>query len=133
MSRENAEQLVRQIVAAWNDRDVDGFLAHFDVDCEVVFPPDVPEPGPFRGRDALRGWVEGFLAAWESHTVELVELTDANPWTVATLRLKAQGQSGIAFEDTGDAHVFEFRDGMVLRWRNYSDRDEALEAVGLQE
>jgi hypothetical protein len=35
--------------------------------------------------------------------------------------------------DETDAHVFTFSDGSVTRWRNFSDRSEALEAAGLSE
>ena len=61
---------VANLVDAWNERNVDGFLRFFDANCEVVFRPEVPEPGPFRGHVQLREWTEGFLAAWESHRVE---------------------------------------------------------------
>jgi hypothetical protein len=70
-------------------------LALFDPECEVIFSPEVPEPGPFHGHTELRGWAEGFLET--------------------------------------DAHVFTFSNGKVTRWRNFSDRSEALEAAGLRE
>ena len=46
MSQEKVKT-VANLVDAWNERNVDGFLRFFDADCEVVFPPDVPEPGAF--------------------------------------------------------------------------------------
>jgi ketosteroid isomerase-like protein len=129
MASENVEAVDR-ILAAWNRADVDGFLSWFDPDCEVVFRPEVPEPGPFRGRDALRGWVEGFLSAWESYSAEIVEAGEPGETFVAVaVRLEGTGQgSDIAVEQT-DWHVFEFREGRVLRWQNVSTREEALEAA----
>jgi hypothetical protein len=45
MSHENVE-LVRRLADAWNRSDVEAVLALFDSECEVVFSPEVPEPGP---------------------------------------------------------------------------------------
>ena len=58
---------VDRLVEAWNRSDVDAILALFDPECEVVFPPEVPEPGPFHDHAELRQWAEGFLSAWEGH------------------------------------------------------------------
>ena len=117
---------MRSAIGAWNDRDVDGFLGCFDEACEVTFPPDVPEPGPFRGRDELRSWVLGFLAAWERYSAEIVEL-DVGPSEVfLELHLGGVGTgSSIEIEQT-DFHLMEVERGVITRWRNYADRDAAL-------
>jgi ketosteroid isomerase-like protein len=132
MSQENVE-VVTRLVEAWNRADVEAILALFHPECEIVFPPEVPEPGPFRGHAELRGWVEGFLAAWESHRAEVVELTVEDEVVLAMLHLTGRGsQSGIEMDET-DAHLFTFRGGKVISWRNFSQRSEALEAAGLKE
>ena len=132
MSEENVE-IVARLVDAWNQANVEAMLALFDPECEVIFPPEVPEPGPFHGHTELREWAEGFLAAWESHHAEVVELIEADHSIVAILHLIGQGSgSGIEMDET-DAHVFTFRDGKVTRWRNFSDRAKALEGAGLQD
>ena len=46
MSQENVE-IVRRLVGAWNRGNIDTLLGFFDPDCEVTFPPEVPEPGDF--------------------------------------------------------------------------------------
>jgi ketosteroid isomerase-like protein len=132
MSQENVE-VVTRLVEAWNAADVEAILVLFHVECEVVFPPEVPEPGPFRGHAELRGWIEGFLAAWESHRAEVVEVTVEDGVVLAMLHLTGRGsESGIEMDET-DAHLFAFRDGKVISWRNFADRTEALEAAGLSE
>ena len=124
-------QLVDRVIEAWNSGDVEAFLAYFDSDCEVVFSPDVPEPGPFRGRAELRQWVEGFLAAWEFHRAEPVEIRDTDEGVFASLHLVGRG-SGSAIEmDETDAHLFAIREGRIVRWRNFQTRAQALEAAGL--
>jgi ketosteroid isomerase-like protein len=132
VSQENVE-VVANLVDAWNERNVDDFLRFFDANCEVVFPPEVPEPGPFRGHSQLREWIEGFLAAWESHRAEVVELIETDDTALAMLRLTGLGtSSGITMEET-DAHVFVFRGGRIASWHNFANRSDALEAAGLRE
>jgi uncharacterized protein len=132
MSEENV-QIVRELAEAWNRGDVEAFLATFASDCEVIFPPDVPEPGPFHGQAELRGWIDGFLAAWDHHHADVVDPTSAGDEVVVALHMTGRGKgSGIAMDET-DWHVFTIQDGKVARWRNFNDRDEALEAAGLWE
>jgi len=95
--------------------DIAAFLSQFDPDCEVVFPPDVPEPGPFHGHAELKQWVDGFLAARESH------------------RAGGRG-SGIGVDlDQQDARVFTIQEGRIARRQNFNARVEALEAAGMSE
>jgi hypothetical protein len=44
-------EVVRGMLEAWNSGDVEDVVRFFDPDCEVTFRPQVPEPGPFHGRD----------------------------------------------------------------------------------
>jgi ketosteroid isomerase-like protein len=132
MSQENVK-VVASLVEAWNGADAEAILTLFHPDCEVIFPPEVPEPGPLRGQTELRAWVEGFLAAWEFHHAEVVELTGEGDIVLAMLHLTGRGSgSGIEIEET-DAHVFSFRNRKITHWRNFSQRSEALEAAGLSE
>src|SRR3954451_25038821 len=105
MSQANVE-VVTRLVEAWNEADVEAILALFHAECEVVFPPEVPEPGPFHGHAELKQWVDGFLAAWESHRAEVVEVMDAGDDVVAVLHMVGRGSgSGVELDET-DAHVF---------------------------
>ena len=132
MSQENVE-IVYRVVDAWNRGDIDAFLSLFDPECEVVFSPEVPEPGPFHGHAELRQWVEGFLAAWESHRAEVVEVMEAGIWIVSVLHIAGRGSgSGVDLDET-DTHVFTIREGRIARWQNFNTRAEALEAAGLSE
>jgi uncharacterized protein len=132
MSQENVE-IVRQLVRAWNDGNVDTLLRFFDHDCEVIFRPDVPEPGPFHGHAELRRWAEGFMSAWDTHQAHVVETHDLGDRIVVSLHMVGRGGgSGVEMEET-DAHLFVIRNGKIVRWQNFLDCSQALEAVGLSE
>jgi ketosteroid isomerase-like protein len=131
MSQENVE-IVRRLVEAWNEGNVDTFLSFFDHDCEVIFSPEVPEPGPFRGHAELRQWAQGFLAAWQSHQAEVIETQAARDMVVVSLHLVGRGGgSGVEMEET-DAHLLTFRNGRIVHWHNFVDYSEALEAAGIR-
>jgi ketosteroid isomerase-like protein len=128
-----SHELVYRLVEAWNRSDVEAIVALFDPECEVIFPPDVPEPGPFYGRGELRRWADGFLAAWEVHHSEVVEMVDAGNSVVAVLHQAGRGVgSGVELDEI-DAHVFTIREGRIVRWQNFSERADALESVGLRD
>ncbi len=132
MSQENVE-VVRRAVEAWNARDAEGFVELFDPDAEVIFPPEVPEPGPFHGQAEIMQWTEGFLAAWDQYHASIEELIEAGHDVVAVLHQQGRGRGSDLETDETDAHVFTISEGKVRRWRNYGTREEALEAVGLSE
>jgi hypothetical protein len=131
VSSENVE-VVRKAIAAWNAGDVDDWLEFFTPDIEVVFPADVPEPGPFHGRDELRAWAEGFMAAWEDYQAEIRQAVPAGEQVVIALYQRAHGRGARIEMDQTDWHVFSVRDGKVARWRDYWTQAEAFEAAGLR-
>jgi hypothetical protein len=132
MSEENVE-VIHGVVEAWNHADVDAFVAFFDPDCEVVFRPEVPEPGPFHGHAELRQWVEGFLAAWEFHRAEVVDIRPTDGGAFASLHFVGRGSGSSIEMDETDAHVFAFKERRIVVWRNFQAPEEALEAAGLSE
>jgi ketosteroid isomerase-like protein len=132
MSQENVE-VVRQLVRAWNGGNVDTLLRFFDPDCEVIFRPEVPEPGPLHGHAELRRCAEGFMSAWDTHQAQVVETHDLGDRVVVSLHLAGRGDgSGVEMEET-DAHLFAIRNGKIVRWQNFLDCSEALKAAGLSE
>jgi ketosteroid isomerase-like protein len=125
-------QVVRHAIDAWA-RNLDDFLAFFAPDCEVMFRPDVPEPGPFRGRDQLRGWAVGFRQVWESQELEILELTASGDDVFVLLRLVSHGVGSGIDTDEAFPFVFTIRDGLITRWRGFVEVDEARSAAGLAE
>ena len=73
------------------------------------------------------------MAAWQSHHAEVVETHLARDTVVASLHLAGRGGgSGVEMEEM-DAHLFTIQNGRIVRWQNFADHSEALEAVGLSE
>jgi ketosteroid isomerase-like protein len=124
-------ELIRRVLEAWSRRDLDEFLSCFDPACEVVFSPNVPEPGPFHGRDELRGWAEGFTSAWEQQKADIEEAESAQGDLYVLVRTTSHG-AGSGIEDVATfPFVFTVRNGLITRWRGFVDGDEARQAAGL--
>jgi ketosteroid isomerase-like protein len=83
--------------------------------------------------DTYEGFVEvmrDWLSAWERPlTIELDELIESGDQMLALVRWKGRGKgSGAEMEGSG-AHLWTFRDGLVVHYRVFRDRDEARAAL----
>jgi ketosteroid isomerase-like protein len=87
----------------------------------------------YRGREAAfaayRAWVE----SWEDYRREPREVVDLGDRILILLRESGRGKgSGVPVE-ASLAMLLTFRSGRVVRHREFSDWQQALEAVGLTE
>ena len=132
MSEENVKvgEPVRRLLAALNKRDWDAFSA--ELDPEMEYTP-VEEQVVYRGPEAATRYVEGWLEAWETFSVEAeeVESTPAENRAFSAIRMRGTGKgSGVEIDERG-FWVYELRGGRLYRISEYNDRAEALEAAGL--
>ena len=132
MSRENVET-VRASWRALADGGLDALTEFWDpeIDWRAIegAPDDV---GEMRGREAVRRYLQDWVDTFDGLTVvaeELLELDDRR--VVAVLRVSGRAKlSGIETE-LRLAVVYSLRDGKIVRGREYIDREQALEAVGV--
>ena len=100
--------------------------AFYDADCEY-YP--VEEADVIRGRDALIHWNRRWFEIWTELDVSIDEIVSIGDVVLAAVTVRARGgESGLEVSQR-IFHVFEMRDGKVLRMREYVDRAEALEAA----
>jgi hypothetical protein len=118
MSQENLE-LLRCFIEAFNRGDLEAAIALADPPREfesvpsVDFPPDLA--------DVQRG-------------PEVHELIDAGRQVVVSATFRGRGkQSGAEASREGVWGVWAVRDGSLVRFQGFTDRDAALEAAGLRE
>jgi ketosteroid isomerase-like protein len=132
MSQENIE-LVRRRFNAFNRGDLAAMIELTDPDAIWWDRADDPWGAiPHRGRDACMQHLEEILEDAELQA-DPEEFIDAGDRVVVAVHLAGRGRtSGAAFEEH-EFHVFTLRDGKVTETREYRDRAEALEAVGLKE
>jgi ketosteroid isomerase-like protein len=61
------------------------------------------------------------------------ELIDAGDFVVVTFRLTGHGRASGAPIDEDEVHVFQLRNGKIIELREFSEKADALKAVGLAE
>ena len=133
MSDEN-EEVVRQVVGAFNRRDLAAMTQWFapEVEWEPGGPAAVERP-LYRGRDEV---ASAFAATWETWEVFHVEesevraLGDSVVW-LGSARLRGDA-SHVDFDQPFAVH-FLVRGGKVLRFRGFVTWQAALEAAELSE
>jgi ketosteroid isomerase-like protein len=132
MSQENMET-VRRAVEAVNRRDLAGYLACCTEDVELRTPL-VDVAGAYRGADGIRQFFTDIEDSGPDFRldVERVEAVDANR-VIAFMQADVSGRvSGVPI-GIPTTNVYELVGGKIKRVRVFSDRAEALEAVGLRE
>ena len=139
MSQENVE-IVRQLLEMFAKReheDVFGFYApDIEWDASNVRRVGIDDlAGVYRGHDGVRTYWRRWLQAWSDLEFEVQDVLDAGDDVVVLIRNQRQWgrRSGIAVEMPPYGLVFTVRDGKVVRWRNFTDQESALEAAGLSE
>jgi ketosteroid isomerase-like protein len=132
MSRENVE-VVRAAMEAFGRRDVAAFRALLAPDAEIVPVRAALEGTVYRGPDPASEYFAAVEESWEDLAWDTEEIRDDADWVLVLGRIRARGRGSGAALDVRAAWVARFRDGLISGLRVYSDRAEALKAVGLSE
>ena len=129
MSRENVE-VVREFYEACVRDDLDDALTRCDPD--VVYKP--AQEAASHGREAVRAAWERWVSDVERLEAAAEEFLDSGNCVVLVVLFRGRGRrSGIEV----DARFYEVfnvdGEGRILRWEEFTDRSQALEAAGLSE
>jgi ketosteroid isomerase-like protein len=123
---------VREFIRAFNERDLDAFVAVLDPDVELH-----SMKGLRKGREAARVWATRAPGGVQQ-TIELEQLyeegLESGGGTAVALikRVWHWDEDGSAAGDDEMAWLFELRDHRIRSWRPYEDRVEALRAGGFR-
>jgi ketosteroid isomerase-like protein len=134
MSQENVET-ARRCLDALNRRDVEGYIACCTDDVELR-TATVALEGAYVGAEGIRRFFYDIQDTAPDFHLEIERLEAVGPDRVlgfarGTVSGRSSGvtlDEGIPFGD-----VWDFADGKVSRIEVFTDRQEALEAVGLRE
>ena len=134
MSQENVE-IVREIYAHMNRRNWTAILAAYDDEIVMVVHESVgPEPGVFRGRDAVGRWFgDWFLAFGKDYRFELEEIRSVGARVFVVARHHGHGRSSGADVEQVNAQLVRLHQGKIVQVELYGSATEALEAAGLTE
>jgi ketosteroid isomerase-like protein len=134
MSQENVE-VVRDSLKALDDGGVDAIAEfwHPEISWRAI-EGALDDVGEMEGIEAARLYVQDWLDTFDDFSVVPEELLNIDDDRVIAIQ-RASGRAKLSGIDTQlrYAVVYTLRGGRIVRCREYADRKEALEAVGLAE
>jgi ketosteroid isomerase-like protein len=132
MSVENVE-IVKRLKAAFNEKDLEAFVAITTPDFEWTTSVMALEGEVFWGREGIETYFERMREVWEEFRGLASEYRDLGERVLWIGRLKGRGRgSGIPVDVPLDV-LYDLRDGKISRMHSYLDHGEALLAAGLSE
>lgn len=132
MTAKIARQVVDDAYAALFGRgDLEGFLADFDENSEMIEADSLPYGGTYRGKDAIRAAIGKVISEyWDNFAYDIESIVYGDEYVMAYGRFSATGkQSGkkVSFPLT---EVWRVRDGRVaLVHPVYGDTKQAVDAL----
>jgi ketosteroid isomerase-like protein len=126
MSRENVE-IVRRTIERFAQRGPEAVLATVHPNVEVH--ARIGEV--YRGHDGALEFLREWLDPWDDYSIDSEEFFDAGDRVVVFIHQRGRGRkSGIEI-DQRPALLFGLSGGQIIEWRTFTDREQALKAVGL--
>jgi ketosteroid isomerase-like protein len=114
---------VREFIRAFNERDLDAFVAVLDPEIELH-----SMKGLRKGRDAARLWATRAPGGVQQ-TIELEELFEDGDRALALVRRAWHWDEDGSHASTDEmAWLFELRDHTIRGWRPFDDREAAWRA-----
>jgi ketosteroid isomerase-like protein len=132
VSAENVE-IVREALRAFNRRDGPGFDALLAANAEVVPVRAAIETVVYSGSDAGSQYCSAVDERWENLSWKLEGFRDGGDWVLGLGHIQGRGRDSGARIDARGAWVVNMSGGKIVRFQTFSDRGEALRAVGLEE
>ena len=129
MSEENVD-IVRDLLERFMQGDV--VWDAFDPQIEV-YDHDILDAGEYRGHAGVLRWIEDWQEGLPITSFDLQECIDAGDTVVAVILLRARARGSDVDVKRQDAIVYRLRDGIIVRFDYYNSRQQALNAVGLEE
>jgi ketosteroid isomerase-like protein len=125
--------LVRDLFSAFDARDLDAALELVDDDVEFMVPTaDVANAGdPYLGHEGIRRYFGDVDRVWEELQISPHDFREVGDYVLVTGRVYARGEGGFIADSPTD-WVIRFDGEKIVSGRVYTDRDAALEAVGLK-
>jgi ketosteroid isomerase-like protein len=132
MSQQNVDK-TREYIEAYNRRDFDAAIRHFDPDIEWVLPEHQRSDSAIGTRGIIRFW-EGLDETFDELRLQPQEYVDAGDRVATRLRHFARGKgSGLELDAELYHQVTTFRDGTIVRIEYVTSWEEALEAAGIDD
>jgi uncharacterized protein len=118
---------------AINRADVPAILNLQAEDVEWRGPAAFPDlAGPHRGHEGVRAYAQHVSDAWQEFTIRAERFLDFGERILVLTRERGRGRlSGVEVQSRPTAHLWTLRDGYVVGFQVFWEREEGLQAVGV--
>jgi ketosteroid isomerase-like protein len=125
-------EIVRGIYASvdspWDEVDIEAILEQH-VDPQIVWEP-IEAPDAYHGHEGVMQAFEQWFDAMEDFEVELEEVSGHGNSVLAVTHHRARGKGSGVEAGQRVFQVFTFRDGKILRFQEFADREGAEAVIG---
>jgi ketosteroid isomerase-like protein len=132
MSEENVE-IVRQFFDRFGTSDAWREHVAEDVVWDASAVDFAGVTGIYHGHAGVEQFFRNWLGPWDNPTVELMEIRDAGESVFTGFRWRGRGRTSGVEVERDFYGVYDFRDGLLVGFRQRATREKALEAAGLSE
>jgi ketosteroid isomerase-like protein len=132
VSQENV-QVARRAHEALNGGDLETWMAETDPEVEWYVLPDDPNPGPYRGYEEILRMVAHWQEAFIDFRGEAREYIDAGEYVIIPTRMRGRPRESESEVVLDEVYVGKIHDGRLVEVREYRTREQALEALGLEQ
>jgi ketosteroid isomerase-like protein len=131
VSEQNVE-LHRRAIETFNARDVEAFVALCEPEIEFHSMFAAVGGGVYKGHDGLRKWFRDFEDVWgDQFHMEPEAYFDLGEQTLLFYGLQGRGKQSGAEVALRTAVVARWRDGLLVYFKGYSHREDALRDLGV--
>jgi ketosteroid isomerase-like protein len=131
MSRESVAKL-SEILELFRQGDRESWRNYFAED--VVWDVSrsaMPNAGVYHGHEGVERFFGEWLRIWDDYSIELLDMIDAGDSVIVLFRQRGRGRASGVETQRDFVGVYDMRDGMVTRYRQFETLDEARAEAGL--
>jgi ketosteroid isomerase-like protein len=119
-------ELMRELFERWNAGDRSALEGVLDPEVEINTIRSELEGRPYRGVEGYRKALADYDRDWDEVRFTVHEIRGAGDLVASSVNIRSRGKASGVEVDVPLGFLWEFRDGLVMRMRSYSDPAEAL-------
>ena len=91
----------------------------------------IPDGGIYHGHEGLRAAWARWRGVWDDYSFEVEELTELGDRVLSLTRIHARSKGQGVGTEVRAGELLTVRDGLIVHFVNFLDRDDALREAGL--
>ena len=124
-------EAIRDAYAALNRNDIDGFVSLFAPDIERIEMLGFPQPGTYRGIEAVRSHVIKGRETWAEGGCEPQRFIVAGDRIVVVVHVRVRLKDEPEWREGDVWDAYAFRDGKATHFHSFISEAEAFEWAGV--